>query len=220
MKKHNWFKLSQDTGDTAMSQGELEEAHGGNIPSGATLGGFRWTTHYMELTLPTTIDPNKILISALKNKKTPEEIAAVAYTEAFYATQKAQDLAKKLNTTNPQEIQKYLYESILSGNAYNPADPYAKEHEERHRQGERMNIDKVKQELAAGLPGDIDAQEKIIIVDYFVNSWINNVMRLYGQDEWESEFYAMFPQMKDMLNNHYLEMIRKKILEQMPKENI
>lgn len=105
MKKHNWFKLSQDTGDTAMSQGELEEAHGGNIPSGATLGGFRWTTHYMELTLPTTIDPNKILISALKNKKTPEEIAAVAYTEAFYATQKAQDLAKKLNTTNPQEIQ-------------------------------------------------------------------------------------------------------------------
>lgn len=219
MKKFNWFKLSEvDIGDKAMGRQELEEAHGGEIPQGGELKGFRWTTQYnMQLTLPTAIDTNKILIAALKNKKTPKEIAAIAYTEAFYASQKALDIAKKLNTTNPQEIQKYLYENLISGNAYNPSDPYAQEHEERHRQGGRMDVETVKRELAAGLPSDIKADERMVIADYFVNNWINNVMKLYSKEQWENEFYAMFPQMKDMLNNKQLQTIKNNILSQMPK---
>lgn len=220
MRKFNWFKLSQvDTGSKAMGQKELEEAYGDKIPQEGKLGGFYYTIQYnTQLALPTIIDTNKTLINVLKNKKTPQEVAATAYTEAFGASQKALDIAKKLNTTDPQEVQKYLYKNLISGIAYNPADPYAQEHELRHKQGGRMSRETLEKELAAGLPGDIPQEERMIIAKYFVDNWINNVMRLYSREKWEEEFYAMFPQMKDILNNKQLQIIRNNILSQMPKE--
>ncbi len=220
MKKFSWFKLSQiDTGNITMTPQELQEAYSNEIPQGAKLSGVYWRAEYTPLALPMIVDTNKILISVLKNKRKPEEVASAAYAEAFNISQKALNLAKKLNTTNPSEIQKYLYENLVSGIAYDPTNPYAKKHEELHREGGKKNIETVIKELAAELPNNINEKEKMFIAKYFVDNWINNVMKLYSREEWEDEFYAMYPQMKKLITDpKQLQIIRNNILSQMPQE--
>ena len=169
----NRFKFAyKNVGEIPTNKYQLEEIHGKQSPTGGELRGLYWKMAFdTPLAFPQIIDTDKLLKQSIQQQMDPKQIAMQAYYEAFNGATRAIEIAKRLNSSDPEKIKQFMHEQVIEGIAYDPSDPDVLEHERRHRSGGKLNINTLVNNLAQSLPSNISYKERLAIAAYFIYYW-------------------------------------------------